>query len=126
MKLLFAVRLARTDLLVAITRLASKVTSWNKSHNCALRCLMLYAQYAVDFELVIELSFDDLQTTILVMSPDADLAEDLKSSKRTFDLWLEMISADEKKCWPLAWKSKRHGPPRALYAKLKRSASRRR
>ena len=31
MKLLFAARLARPDLVVAITRLASKVTSWNES-----------------------------------------------------------------------------------------------
>ena len=109
MKLLFAARLARPDLVVAITRLASKVTSWNKSHDRALRRLMQYAQHAADLELVSELSSDDLQTTILVMSPDADLAGDLESSKSTSGLWLEMRSADDKRCWPLAWKSKRQG-----------------
>ena len=36
MELLFAARLARPDLFVAVTRLASKVTSWNKSHDRAL------------------------------------------------------------------------------------------
>jgi len=97
MKLLFAARLARPDLVVAITRLASKVTSWNKSHDRALRRLMQYAQHAADLGLVSELSSEDLQTTILVMSPDADLAGDLESSKSTSGLWLELRSADDKK-----------------------------
>ena len=44
MKLLFAARLARPDLVVAITRLASKVTSWNKGHDRALRRLMQYTR----------------------------------------------------------------------------------
>ena len=80
MKLLFAARLARLDLVVAITRLASKVTSWDKSHDRALRRLMQYAQYAADLGLVSELSSEDLQTAVLAMSPDADLAGDLESS----------------------------------------------
>ena len=78
-KLLFAARLARPGLVVAITRLASKVTSWNKSHDRALRRLMQYTQHAADLELVSELSSEDLQKATLVMSPDAGLAGDLES-----------------------------------------------
>ena len=109
MKLLFAARLARLDFVVAIMRLASKVTSWNKSHDRTLRRLMQYAQPAADLELVSELSSENRQTATLVMSSDADLAGDLESSKSTFGLWLELGSADDNRCWPLAWKSKRQG-----------------
>ena len=60
-KLFFAARLASPDLAFAITRLACKVTSWNESHDRALRRLMQYAQHAEDLELVSELSSGDLQ-----------------------------------------------------------------
>ena len=70
---------------------------------------MQYAQHAADLELASELSSEDLQTAILVMSPDAHLAGDLESSKTTFCFGLELRSADDKKCWPLAWESKRQG-----------------
>ena len=86
MELLFAARLARPDLVVAITRLASKVTSWNRSHDRALRRLMQYVSHAADRELVGELSSEDLQTAVLVMSPDADLAGDLETTKSTSGL----------------------------------------
>ena len=109
MKLLFAARLARPDLVVAITRLASKVTSWNKSHDRALRRLMQYTQHAADLELVGQLSSEDLQTAVLVMSPDADLAGDLETTKSTSGLWLELRSEDGTRCWPLSWRSKRQG-----------------
>ena len=109
MKLLFAARPARPDLVVAITRLASNVTSWNKSNDRALRRLMQYTQHAADLELVNELSSEDIQTAVLVMSTDADLAGDPESPKSKSGLWLELRSADDKRCWPLAWRSKRHG-----------------
>ena len=73
MKLLFAARLARPDLSVAITRLASKVTSWNLSHDRALKRLMQYVDSHADLELAGTLDESDLQTAELVMSPDADL-----------------------------------------------------
>ena len=43
------------------------------------------------------------------MSPDADPAGDLESCKRTSDLWLELRSVDDRRCWPLAWRSKWQG-----------------
>ena len=109
MKLLFAARLARPDLVVSITRLASKVTMWNRSHDRALRRLMQYVSHTADLELSGELSSDDLQTAVLVMSPDADLAGDLETTKSTSGLWLELQSADGKRAWPLSWRSKRQG-----------------
>ena len=109
MKLLFAARLARPDLIVAITRLASKATSWNKSHDRALRRLMQYVSHAADLELVSQLSSEDLQTAVLVMSPDADLAGDLETTKSTSGLWLELRSEDGRRCWPLSWRCKRQG-----------------
>ena len=69
---------------------------------------MQYTQHAADLELVSELSSEDLQTAVLVMSPDADLAEDPESSKSTSGIRLELRSADGKRCLPLAW-SKRQG-----------------
>jgi hypothetical protein len=65
MKLLFAARLARPDVLVAMNRLASKVTTWNLSHDRALRRLMQYVQHTADLELVSQLSSEDLQTAAL-------------------------------------------------------------
>jgi hypothetical protein len=109
MKLLFAARLARPDIVVAITRLASKVTCWNKSHDRALRRLMQYVHHNADLELVGSLSSEDLDTAVLVMSPDADLANDLETSKSTSGLWLELQSQDGHRSWPLAWRSKRQG-----------------
>ena len=102
MGLLFAVHLARPDLIVAITRLASKVMLWNRSHDRALRRLMQYVSHAADLELVGELSIEDLQIAVLVMPPDADLAEDLEKTKSTSGLWLEIRSEDGKRCWPLS------------------------
>ena len=109
MKLLFAARMCRPDLLVAITRLASKVSSWNRSHDRALRRLMQYVSSAPNLRLRGSLSQDDLATAVLVMSPDADLAGDLETAKSTTGLYLELQSADGSRSWPLAWRSKRQG-----------------
>jgi len=109
MKLLFAARLARPDLTVAITRLASKVTAWNRSHDRALRRLFQYVNSTTDYELHGSLSSQDFDTVSLVMSPDADLANDLETSKSTSGLWLELLSSDGLRSWPLGWKSKRQG-----------------
>ena len=109
MKLLFAARLCRPDLLVAITRLASKVSSWNKSHDRALKRLMQYVATKPHLHLRGQLSTDDLNDVILVVSPDADLAGDLETAKSTTGMFLELQSKDGSRFWPLAWRSKRQG-----------------
>ena len=43
------------------------------------------------------------------MSPDADIAGNLETTKSTSGLWIELQSADGKRCWPIAWRSKRLG-----------------
>jgi hypothetical protein len=109
MKVLFAARLCRPDLLVAITRLASKVSSWQLCHDRALRRLFQYIAHHADVELVGSLAARDLEDCRLVMSPDADLAGDLETSKSTSGLWIEILSADGERSWPIAWRSKRQG-----------------
>ena len=69
----------------------------------------MYTRHAADLEVVSELSFGDLQTAILAIFPDADLAGDLESTKSTSGLWLELRREDGKRCWPLPWRSKRQG-----------------
>ena len=109
MTILFAVRLRRPYLLVAITRLANKVSAWQLRHDRALRRLFQYIVHHADLELVGCLDARDKESCVLVMSPDADLAGDPETTKSFSGLWIEMQSADGKRCWPTAWRSKREG-----------------
>ena len=109
MKVLFAARLCRPDLLIAITRLAAKVSCWQICHDKALHRLFSYIAHHGDWELIGTLSAEDLETCEVWMYPDADLNGDLETSKSTSGLWVEIRSADGLRCWPLAWKSKRQG-----------------
>ena len=109
MKLLFAARLCRPDLLVAITRLASKVSCWQLCHDRALRRLFQYVAHHADYELVGQLSEKDLHSCVLVISPDADLAGDMETTKSTSGMFLELRSADGMRTWPLSWRSKKQG-----------------
>ena len=56
MRLLYAARMCRPDLTVAIVRLAAKVTSWNTSHDRALKRLMQYCHHNADLMLTSSLS----------------------------------------------------------------------
>ena len=109
MKVLFAARLCRPDLLVAITRLASKVSCWQACHDRALRRLFSYILHHADMELFGTIKTSDLETCEIWMSPDADLNGDMETSKSTSGLWVELASADGLRTWPLAWRSKRQG-----------------
>ena len=109
MKLLFAARLSRPDIIVPITRLASKVSSWNASHDRALKRLMQYVATRPELNLHSALSTDDLADVQLVMWPDADLAGDLETAKSTTGMYLELRSLDGARSWPLSWRSKRQG-----------------
>ena len=109
MKVLFAARLCRPDLLVSITRLASKVSAWQECHDRALKRLFQYIFHHADLELVCSLGVSDLSDCRIVMSPDADLAGDMETSKSTSGLWVEVVSSDATRSWPISWKSKRQG-----------------
>ena len=62
MKVLFAARLCRPDLLVATTRLASKASAWQSCHDRALRRLFQYIVHHADLELVGCLDAHDLES----------------------------------------------------------------
>ena len=109
MKLLFAARLCRPDLLVAITRLAAKVSCWQRCHDRHLHRMFQYLAHSADMELCGTLSVGDLDSCVLVMSVDADLASDMDTAKSTSGMFLELRSADGARCWPLSWRSKRQG-----------------
>ena len=55
---------------------------------------MQYVDSHADLELAGTLDESNLQTAELVMSPDADLAADLETSKSTSGMWLELRRAD--------------------------------
>jgi len=107
MKILFAARMCRPDLTVAITKLASCVSRWTAEHDKHLKRLMAYVAHHTDLELNYHLSTQDLDTVVLSFSPDADLAGDVSSSKSVSGMWLELESADGKRSWPIAWSSKK-------------------
>ena len=46
---------------------------------------------------------------MLVISPDADLAGDMETTKNTSGMFLELRSADGVRTWPLSWRSKKQG-----------------
>ena len=81
MKVRFAARLCRPDLLVAITRLASKVSAWQECHDRALPRLFHYIAHHADLELVGSLDVRDKESFKLIISPDPDLAGDLDTTK---------------------------------------------
>eukprot|EP00972_Heterocapsa_arctica_P025921 3815078-Heterocapsa_arctica.AAC.1 len=60
MKLLFAARLCRPDILVAITRLAAKVSKWLTCHDRALMRLMQYVEHNSDVTLYGSLRASDM------------------------------------------------------------------
>ena len=90
-------------------RLASKVSAWQLCHDRALRRLFQYIAHHAGLELGGCLDARDKESCVLVMSPDADIAGDLETTKSTSGFWIEMQPADGKRCWPIAWRSKRQG-----------------
>ena len=109
MKVLFAARFCKPDLLVAIAHLASKVSTWQAFYDRAFRWLYQHIARHAGLEHVGCLDVRDLEDCRLVMSPDADLEWDLETAKSTSGFWVEMQSADGERCWPTAWRSKRQG-----------------
>ena len=109
MKVLYAARPRHLDLLVAITRLASKVSSWQWCQERALSRFFQHIAHHADLEPVGGLEARHKESLVLLMSPDADLAGDLETTKSTSSLWIELQSADGRRLWPIAWHSKRQG-----------------
>ena len=73
MKILFAARMARFDLLRAVQGLAARVTQWSKSCDAALHRLVSYINCALDIRLQGFIG-DQMQDTKLYLFADADHA----------------------------------------------------
>ena len=70
---------------------------------------MCYVHHHAELALYHELHPDDLKTAVLQFYPDAELGGDLSTTKSTYGMWLEITSADGKRCWPLSWFCRKAG-----------------
>jgi hypothetical protein len=109
MKILYAARLTRADLIVATTLLARRVTKWFGDEDRRLERLMSYIFHHSSLKQHYTLHPDDLKTAVLVYYPDAELGGDLSSTKSTYGMWLALESLDGKRSWPLSWFCKKSG-----------------
>jgi hypothetical protein len=94
MRLLYAARVARPDLITSVTRLAHHVSKWKMQHDIALRRIFSYIKGTTDLVLTGTLSADDISDFEIHVYPDADLGGDHSSSKSTSGLWIEATSRD--------------------------------
>ena len=73
MKLLYAARLCRGDILVTTTFLARRISKWSINEDRRLHRLMAYGWHHAGKELIHQLHPDDLKGAFLDYSPDAEL-----------------------------------------------------
>ena len=73
---LYSARAARPDQVVETLRLARRVTKWNRYDDRRLIRYLGYIRHSADLALTGSLSTEDLNTAILRVWPDADLASD--------------------------------------------------
>ena len=87
MKVLYAARMARFDLLKAVSNLASRVTKWDKVCDAELHRLMCYINSSIDVRMVSYVGdrAEDLEVRLFC---DADFAGDSGSSKSTSGMFL--------------------------------------
>jgi hypothetical protein len=117
-KLLYAARLARPDLVLAINLLSRNLTKWRKYHDRALRRLVAYVWCSLALRLRGTIGGGDF---CLKLFCDADFAGDLETARSTSGLWLML--AGNGWSFPLEWGSKRqscvaHSTPEAELVSL--------
>eukprot|EP00971_Amphidinium_carterae_P126249 2501085-Amphidinium_carterae.1 len=105
--LLYIARMARPDILVAVTRLSRYVSRWHVNHDNALIRLFGYIKGTLDLRMRFEI-LENKPFEVRVWS-DADLCGDAADTKSTSGVWVELHSPDTGACWPVAWASKRQG-----------------
>eukprot|EP00971_Amphidinium_carterae_P246199 4889689-Amphidinium_carterae.1 len=103
--LLFLARVCRPDLMVAVTRLAKKVTKWTSLEDQALVRLMSYLNCTRD-EVLHSTMRIGCEMELVVWS-DADLCGDPDETKSTSGCWIEL--SGQGFSWPIAWSSKKQG-----------------
>ena len=82
MKLLYAARIARFDLLRSINSLARNVTKWTKEDDVRLRRLMCYVNSTLDLKMIRWVG-DSIDTLDVALHADADFAGCGKSLRST-------------------------------------------
>eukprot|EP00971_Amphidinium_carterae_P338860 6476389-Amphidinium_carterae.3 len=105
--LLYIARMARPDLLVAVTRLTRYVSKWTRIHDVALIRLFGYIKGSLGHRLKFQLERGKPFESHVWS--DADLCGDPTDTKSTSGVWVELRSVGSDACWPIAWASKRQG-----------------
>ena len=115
MKILYAARMCRYDLLKAVGSLASRVTKWDKICDEELHRLVSYIQHNKHIVMVSYVG-DSPKELFLQLYSDADFASDLRSSRSTSGTFLKIAGPNTSA--PLAAQSKKqtavsHSTPEA-------------
>ena len=105
MGLLYPGRMAFPVVVLAIQRLAKRVTKWCAECDRRLTRLFEFVLYASHFVLTGELSHADAADIELPVYPDGDLCGNFWDTKSTAGLWCELSGRDGRS-WPLSWQSK--------------------
>ena len=105
MRLLYPGRMAVPTLVLAIQRLAKRITKWCLECDRRLVRLMEYVLFSAHDRLEGSLSSDDALSVELHVYPDADLNGNFWDTKSTAGLWIE-LAGQGGRCWPITWGSK--------------------
>ena len=89
MKILYAARMARFDLLKAVSNLAKKVTKWNSNCDKQLHRMICYINSSLDLRLKGHIGDSSDQLELSLYS-DADFAGDKESSRSTTGIFLAL------------------------------------
>lgn len=93
----------RGDSVVATTLLALMDSKWFNDEDRHLKRLMSYLVHHADLQLVHILIKSDFKTAKLQFSPDSEIGEDHSTTKAAYGMWLEIVSEDGERTWPIAW-----------------------
>ncbi len=109
MKVLYAARICRPDLLFAVSMMARRVHSWDASCDMQLHRLMCYVHTTKH---LVQRSFvgDHLHECTLVLCTDSDFAADTEDAKSTSGIFLCILGPNT--MVPLTYISKSKGPSR--------------
>ena len=106
MKVLYAARMARPDLLAPVSALSRFVTKWTRDCDRRLARLMQYIRYSQHWKQVAHVG-DDAQSLKIVLFADADFAGCAETARSTTGVFLAIMGANT--FVPVAAMSKRQG-----------------
>ena len=107
MKLLYAARIARFDLLRTVNRLARRITKWMEEDDAALFRLISFIQHSKEDKMIGGWVGDDMSSLHLALYADADFAGCVESLRSTSGAHLNLQGPHTR--FPLAGLSKRQG-----------------